>query len=376
MAAFECRVTRIHAIEPIAGADAIEAAVIGAYRSVVKKGEFKINDLAVYIPEASLVPEWLLTHMGLTGRLAGPNKDRVKAIKLRGCLSQGLVYPLINQKRIEYFNKVSGQIERFTVSQGDDVKDLLGVKKWEPEIPANFAGELANYGQEITLHYDIENLKKYPGVFVDGEEVVMTEKLHGTFCGIVIVPEKDRNDEKLFMGRIGVFSKGLGAQGLGFKPSEANNSNVYIRALNALGVFETLFREYSNTEAPIFFLGEVFGAVQDLTYGQKLSFRLFDVAVGYRGDQEFIDYDGAVAIANILGFDRVPLLYRGPYSQAAVDEATNGKETVSGQGLHVREGVVIKPIRERFDYELGRVCLKSVSEGYLLRKNTNATEFQ
>lgn len=75
-----------------------------------------------------------------------------------------------------------------------------------------------------------------------------------------------------------------------------------------------------------------------------------------------------------LNLEQVPVLYRGPYSKEVVDKLTSGKETLSGQELHIREGIVIKPAEERRDVSLGRVILKSVSESYLLRKG--GTEYQ
>lgn len=94
MAEFEVKVVKIDRIEDHPNADALELAVIGGYRAIVKLGEFEAGDLAVYIPEAAIVPDWLLKRMGLEGKLAGKDKNRVKAIKLRGILSQGLVLPL------------------------------------------------------------------------------------------------------------------------------------------------------------------------------------------------------------------------------------------------------------------------------------------
>lgn len=94
MAEFTVPVVRIAGIEPIDGADAIEVAQVLGYRCVVKKGEFAVGDLAVYIPEASIVPDYLLELLGLTGKLAGPQGNRVKAIKLRNTISQGLLLPL------------------------------------------------------------------------------------------------------------------------------------------------------------------------------------------------------------------------------------------------------------------------------------------
>ena len=78
-------------IEPHDNADALEIARVGDYRSVVPKGEFKSGELVAYIPEQALLPAPLLQSMGLTGKLAGSDHNRVKAIRLRGVLSQGLV---------------------------------------------------------------------------------------------------------------------------------------------------------------------------------------------------------------------------------------------------------------------------------------------
>ena len=71
-------------------ADALEIAQIEDYMSLVQKGVYHTGDLVVYLPEASVVPQDVIEELGLEGRLAGKTKNRVKAIKLRGVLSQGL----------------------------------------------------------------------------------------------------------------------------------------------------------------------------------------------------------------------------------------------------------------------------------------------
>ena len=99
MSKFECPVVRIK-IETHPNADAIEIARVGDYQSIVKKGQFQDGTLAIYIPEQSVVPESILREMGMwdefkgKGGLAGTLGNRVKAIKLRGIVSQGLIYPL------------------------------------------------------------------------------------------------------------------------------------------------------------------------------------------------------------------------------------------------------------------------------------------
>lgn len=78
-------------VHPHPNADALELAQVGLYRAVVAKGVYRTGDVAVYIPEQAVLPLALVEELGLTGRLAGGNSDRVKAVRLRGELSQGIV---------------------------------------------------------------------------------------------------------------------------------------------------------------------------------------------------------------------------------------------------------------------------------------------
>jgi RNA ligase (TIGR02306 family) len=94
MSTFEVKVRKI-TIEPHPDADLLEIGKVDDYNVVVGKGQFKTGDLVVYIPEASVVPDWLIERLGLVGKLAGSKHNRVKAVKFRGCTSQGLIVPLI-----------------------------------------------------------------------------------------------------------------------------------------------------------------------------------------------------------------------------------------------------------------------------------------
>lgn len=380
MSKFSVDVVQISSIENIEGADSIELAVIGEYRSIVRKGEFSVKDLVVYIPEASVLPTWLLEKMNLVGKLAGPEKNRVKAIKLRGCLSQGLIYPLEkhnDEHMLVWFNQQTNSFCKTPVKQGENVKDLLNIVKYEPIIPVSFTGDVYNAGTELTVNYDIENFKKYPNVLRMDEPVVMTEKIHGTFCGVGLLPENAAGNNH-YRQRFVVFSKGLGAQGLCFKDHENNKKNVYVRALEKLNVFDCLleFDKQVKQTQPLFLLGEVYGkGVQDLNYDDDLGFRVFDVVVGYRGQQRYMNWEDVCSLVKQLNLKTVPELYKGPFSKQTLEQYTTGKETVSGKSIHLREGVVVKPLIERHDPELGRVILKSVSADYLLRKG-NTTEYQ
>lgn len=403
MSTFAVKVVKIKALEPIPGADVIELAVVGDYRSVVRKGDFYVGSFAVYIPEASIVPTWLLRVLNLEGKLSGKDKNRVKAIKLRGCLSQGILmkagvsFPGVPQELPEAVvprpkdpahpnggmpddtSPLSMSDEAFFI-EGDNVADWLGITKWEPAIPASMAGEVYSAGQHLTVPYDIENYKWFPDVFKDGEEVVFTEKLHGTFCGVGVLPKHDHSDDH-YQREFVVFSKGLGSKGLCFKDVPANMQNVYFRGLQATGVFDALrslrdeMEEEHGFPHPLFILGEVFGGdIQDKGwYSKDVQFRLFDVCAGYRGDQHFFGFEGRRRVAEQLGIGMVPVLYRGPFSKDVMMQYTSGKETVSGSELNMREGIVITPVEERRIEELGRVILKSVSPEYLLRNG--GTEF-
>jgi RNA ligase (TIGR02306 family) len=380
MSTFAVKVTKIEAIEAIPGADKIEAAVIGDYRVVVLKNQFKVGQLGVYIPEGAIVPDLILKRMGLEGKLAGQQKNRVKSIQLRQVLSQGLVYCITdsNGQLDAPFISIpteSGVDVMLPVKEGQDVANDMGIIKWDPPIPIHMRGEVYNAGLENTINFDVENIKAWPDVFIENEDVCITEKIHGSFVCVGILPECQSNENHI-MNRFVVFSKGLGSKGLCFKDNKANENNVYLRVLKKEDIFNKMMYHFSGTPYPIFFLGEVFGeGMQDLKYGSTLSFRVFDICSGEPGKRLYMPPLHVKDILTQMNINMVPMLYTGPYSKEKVKELTSGKETVSGSQLHMREGVVIRPVEERRHKNLGRVILKSVSDEYLLRNGINVTEF-
>lgn len=374
MAEFQVTVVELQ-IEEHPNADALELARVGDYLSIVRKGQFKSGDLAVYIPEQAVLPEWLVQALGLEGRLAGKQKNRVKAVKLRGVLSQGLIYPLTHEQatyadyrlgtKDTYLTWVLETHDdlgpkRLHVDLGMDVTDYLGIVKYEPPIPTHMSGEVFN-ASGYTLKYDIENLKKYPHIIEDGETVVVTEKIHGTWACFGYHPDVEQPI---------VTSKGLSGRGLAFQHNEQNENNLYVRTFKK---FEYALEaaKQSFPGEPVYLLGEIFGrGVQDLQYGaMEPDFRLFDVYVGAPGQGNYISaHSFAVWSAEQLGVTAVPHLHIGPFDRELIEQLTNGTETVSEKSTNIREGVVIKPMIERYDDQIGRVVLKNVSENYLLRK--------
>ena len=382
MSSFTVSIKKILAIEPHSNADTLEFACVEGYRSIVKKGQYQQNDLVAYIPENSLLPDWMLHTLNFwdatksQGMLAGKKGNRVKAINLRGSLSQGVCYPVVRDGEFSGAIKTELGDGCFAlVKEGDDVTEILGISKYEPPVPVDMAGEVYCAGTELTLSFDIENIKSYPHTFQEGENVIITEKLHGTCTVLAILPYAKAHSEGFGARKnIIIFSKGLGAKGLAFKNVADNKNNLYILATKSL--VETIDKiqetDHTGPIAPEFILGETVGPkVQDLSYGKKMQFRVFSNAVGFRGNQVFRSWRDVDKISKIYGIETVPVLYKGPYSKEVLDKHTQGKTAMDAE--HIREGVVVLPETERMEPVLGRVALKSISTSYLIRHN--GTEF-
>ncbi|MFF5448622.1 RNA ligase (ATP) [Streptomyces sp. NPDC012888] len=337
-------------------ADALELAQVGLYRAVVAKGRHRTGDVALYIPEQAVLPAALIEELGLTGRLAGGEANRVKAVRLRGQLSQGLVCVP---------RAVDGVDLERAAAEGTDFAALLGITKWVPPVPTSMSGDVES-APDLLPWVDVENLQRHPDVFEPGEPVVLTEKLHGTACLLTYLAED---------GRVLVSSKGFGAKGLALKEDERN---LYWRAVRAHGVPEAAARlaeRLGATRVGVF--GEVYGAgVQDLAYGSDArttgpGYAVFDVSAEIDGRVRWLDpvelLDGVLPL--------VPRLYEGPYDEAVVLELASGRETVSGRALHIREGVVVRAAAERYSPVTGgRAIAKAVSLAYLTRKG--GTEYE
>ena len=238
MAEFEVKIHRVSSVEPHPDADRLDVLRIENqdYNCVVAKGEYKAGDIVAYIPEFSIVPTSLLQILNLEGRLAGSKKNRVKAVHLRGVLSQGLVYPMPDKQL------------------GEDVADELGIIKYEPPIPRNMAGNVARAKKFV--EFSIENIKKYPDLFAHGDLVKITEKLHGTWC---LMGRSDGDNV--------VSSLGLNKKGLVLAIDDENKQrNLYVQQFVK---HQEIFDEMaSKLDGDFFILGEIFGrGIQDLQYG-------------------------------------------------------------------------------------------------------------
>jgi len=165
----------IDEIRPIPNADAIETAVVGGWQVVIRKGEFKAGERAVYCEIDSWMPHAIAPFLSKGSEpreFGGVKGQRLRTITLRGQISQGLLLP------------VSILGEPPAGGFPEDLSGLLGIKLWEPQIPANIAGEArGNFPARVpkTDQERIQNLAENLTAW-QGMSFEITEKLDGTSC--------------------------------------------------------------------------------------------------------------------------------------------------------------------------------------------------
>jgi RNA ligase (TIGR02306 family) len=382
---FEVLIRPVDEVVHHPNADRLSLVRVLGYEAIAAKDEngdhrFEPGELICYIPEAAVVPEDVLKEKGYwnaekdAGLLAGKLGNRVKAIRLRGTLSQGLVVKLRRGEYGQYLLDRGDDV--IAVEKGKDVAEFLGLTKYEPPIPVGMSGEVAS-AYEFAMDYDIENWQNYPG-FLDNDIVEATEKLHGT-CFRVTYHPTARHDEIFEGGSVSVSSKGLGAKGLVFKDNEVNDHVLYVRIARELELTRRVRELGERLGVRVDLFGEIFGrGVQDLHYGStKAEFRAFDIAL----DRVFVgnNPDSVVskdALFAEMGIERVPVLYRGPWDSELLITHRDGKTTLGGQ--NIREGIVVTAVGDQSsrETERGRLrpTLKMVSPDYLTRKG-ETTEF-
>lgn len=253
-------------------------------------------------------------------------KRRIKVKRLRGIISQGLLVPAPEGSNV-----------------GDDVSELIGISHYEPPESTSTGGEAERPPSLYSPIYDMETIYKYAHVFRDTEHVICTEKIHGTSARYVF------HDNRMYVGSKREWKR-------------ESPTSAYWKALKQMPNLELFCTKHPD----IIVYGEVFGWVQDLRYGMKegqVDFRVFDLYnhVDYR----WLDVDDAQDVgANILPW--VPVVLVTTFNLDKILSIAEGNSLINGAN-HIREGIIVRPLRERTHPEIGRVCLKVVSNGYLER---------
>lgn len=373
-------IVKIEEILPHSNADTLGIVQIGGYQCVVKKDAYKVGDLALYVQPDTIVPQipafaFLWDDKEFPDGIVPERKRRVTVRRFRKEWSEGLLMPLsdftgglVHDEKMCY-----GWLK-----EGEDVAELLGFKHYEePEAPQSTARTRVQYqspwrswsafkfwvlyklGFADQLHgdnakppkntpptYDVEGFKNYPRTFADGEEVVVTEKIHGS------------NARYMFDGKkMHVGSKNLW--------KSEKSTCVWRKALKELPWIEEFCRAFPGHTL----YGEVVPTQKGYAYGTgeqtvPIKFFVFDVL---RPDGKWTDKRDIYGLDPLsLGQHLVPLL-NGHCKAFNVDEIkalVEGPSMVPGSN-HIREGIVISSATERQVRGLGRAQLKLKSMKFL-----------
>lgn len=325
----------ILSLSPIAGADAILLAKVLGWELVVKKTEFQVGDRCVYFEIDSVLPiaQWN-DHLRKE-----PNKPlRIKTIRLRGQLSQGLAMPMSIIPTGEY-------------EVGQDVTELVGVTKYEPVVPAHLSG-MAKGNFPAFLHKtDETRLQSEPRVLDEaiskGLVLVGTLKMDGTSFTAY------RRDTEF----------GVCSRNLDLKETE---DNAHWRMARKLKLEEILRREPRNLSIQ----GEIVGpSIQANRLGLSESklylFNLFDIDTG-----KYLSHTELSAFAEKHGLKVVPTVYRldfgGVVGPRDVNHLLNIANNLNYDNGTPAEGIVWRSMCETHsDVLKGRLSFKTISNRYL-----------
>lgn len=329
--------------------DSLELARAGNYQFVVQKGLYRNLDKALVIPEKSVLTGDVKERY--QDYLVGPNKDRVKSIKLRGESSMGILMSL------DVLEELLGTKD---FSDDEDLAGRLGITKYEPPIPTELAGQVRSI-KETGPHtgyskHDVEYFDVYRGYFKEDDLVIITEKIHGSQAAYTLTES----------GEFLVSSKGLFSRGLVIEPSE---NNAYWQASKKVDMqdrLEAYQREVQDITGELMTV-QAFGEVVPVqggswTYGlSDIDVLLFDVR--YNGNSVDFSPNSITFPAYLLEL-WVPIVYMGRFGRIDVRELCKGKEQVSGKELHIREGIVLRHQTMQFAKDGTRLFIKVINPKY------------
>lgn len=335
-------IRKIDAINPIEGADAIEVATVGGWKVVVKKGEYAVGDLAVYCEIDAWIPTELAPFLskGKEPRVyEGVRGERLRTVKLKKQLSQGLLLPL----EPTCANIVSELFE------GLDVSVPLNIRKWEMPIPAQLAGQVrGNFPSEIpkTDQERCQNLtKEIAGAVEAGMAFEVTEKLEGSSMTCYLMD-----------GVFGVCSRNMDLK--------ETAENAFWATARREGIEDKMRTEFGLADFAI--QGELVGpGIQGNIYKlSKPEFYVFDVYDVQAG--AYLKPEARRAMIERMGLKHVPVLAYTPQLKDTLGitdvdgllKFAEGKSTLNP--AQEREGVVFKECN-------GGMTFKAVSNRYLIK---------
>ena len=344
-------IVKVKRLLPIANADRILLAEVKGWRCVVKREEFQEGDLAIYISIDSIVDGSDPTFAFLNG------KTRIKTVKLRGVVSQGLLGP------IDWLT--SRGVDGTNLTEGDDVTTLLGVTKYVPKeevdqyqyYPAVNGRCLKPFPEFVPKTH--ESRLQDDGLCLDsikGREIVITRKEDGCSCSFIW-----NNGDFFICGRRFIW-----------EAPDACNSH-YFQIQDAFDV-ENKMKSLGRNIA---LQGEIVGGKinSNRLKLKERDFRVFNV---YDiNNQSYLGWKDVLEICEHLGMYSVAVVYQGPaddleLSTDAFLELASKQTYAKGE---LAEGIVVKT-DDRCDdngdgddhhYHHRRVSFKVISNEYLLK---------
>lgn len=329
-------IQRIKALEPIENADAIEKATVLGWQLVVKKGEFRVGDLVVYCEVDCLMPD------NPVFEFLKPRGMRVRTIRLRGQISQGICFPL------------SILPPDFEIAEDADCTEVLGIEKYEPPMPAclngiakgkfpSFIPKTDETRVQVLQHF----LDKYKG-----EKCYVTEKVDGSSGTYFIYKDE-----------FGVCSRNLELL--------EDEENSYWKIARQMDVENKLRSLNGNIAIQGELIGEgIQGNKLKLRGQTMLFFNAFDI------DRfEYLPFEQFFDLMNKFELPTVPLISSDYELENDID-AIIRMATVKSKIYPVvwAEGIVIRPLKENLDllisdenFNRGRVSFKAINPEFLLK---------
>jgi RNA ligase (TIGR02306 family) len=356
-------IQRIDDLQPISGADQIEVAGVLGWKVVVRKGEFKIGDLCVYCEIDSVLPPKPEFEF-----LAG-KKYRVRTIKLKGQVSQGIAFPLLG----------AGFTSGDTFYLGLDVTEKMGVTKWElPEVNSNnppgykqtkrVGSSFPNYVPKT----DEMRLQTIPDVLDELATIpcFVTQKIDGTSGTFAI---KD--------GKIDVCSRTISRPDPLHSTLWQKMCEWFLRGrrkkknIPASCVYWDIARKYNIPEIlknyihNIAIQGEIAGPnIQGNKLGLKeqelFVFNVYDI-----DEKRYFTYEELMEFCSLNDLVTVPVLQENVlFKDMTIDKFLELAEGKYPNGSP-QEGIVIRSMNEVYSHTLkGRLSFKVISNTFLLKE--------
>jgi RNA ligase (TIGR02306 family) len=349
-------IRKISEILPIEGADAIELAIVDGWKVVVAKNVgHKAGDFVIYCEIDSFLPvreEYEFLRKSSYKRMGEQEGFRLKTIKLRGQVSQGLILPIaiLKNYKEELKNYDLFRDEELNVIEnaiGLDVSEVLGIIKYEPPMPAELKGVAkGNFPSFIqkTDEERVQNLKNnYYDLLAKTKKFFVTEKLDGSSATFYV---KD--------GNFGVCSRNLEL----LEPTDGT-VNSYWKVARDLDIENKLL----STGRNLCIQGELIGeGIQGNPYrlkGQTVKFfNAFDI-----DKQKRLSFAEFWELITTINLPIVPIINFGFFMlPSKVDELlaiAEGKSTIYPNAE--REGLVLRT-------EDMEISFKVISNRFLLKE--------